>query len=137
ENNLPFHFSLPTREEAEHLYLNVGVQLEATSDTGGGQNIGDTNAGDYLEHYMNAEEAGEYDVEVRIACQSNAGTLGFQQRSNDGEVLHSAQLDVPVTGGWQTWQTVSTKMELDEGRGILRVNIIQPEFNINWYRFAK
>ncbi len=136
-NNLPFHFLIPAQIEAEDFYLNVGLQLEATSDTGGGQNIGYTNAGDYLEYYINVGESGEYDLEVRIACQSSAGILEFQQRSNDGEVLHSAQLDVPVTGGWQTWQTVSTKMELDEGRGILRVNIIQPEFNINWYRFAK
>src|SRR5690606_21394762 len=69
ENNLPFHFFLPAQIEAEDFYLNVGLQLETTSDTGGGQNIGYTNAGDYLEYHINVAEPGEYDLEVRIACQ--------------------------------------------------------------------
>ncbi|MBK7028099.1 MAG: T9SS type A sorting domain-containing protein [Bacteroidales bacterium] len=28
-------------------------------------------------------------------------------------------------------------MNLNEGMGILRVKIMKPEFNINWYRFTK
>jgi endoglucanase len=137
QNNLPFHFAIPTKIEAEAFVVNNGLQLEPTTDTGGGQNIGYTTAGDYVEYYIRVAEAGNYSVEVRVACNSQVGKIELQQLTKAGALLNSATINVPVTGGWQVWKTVTTAMTLNEGSGILKVKILQPEFNINWFRFSK
>ncbi|HYG20828.1 MAG TPA: carbohydrate-binding protein [Ohtaekwangia sp.] len=135
-NNLPLHLTIPGKIEAEAFTVNQGLQLENTSDTGGGQNIGFTNAGDYLEYLVRVPADGEYPLEVRVACNNQAGKIEVQQLTKGGQLLHYVMVDIPVTGGWQTWQTVRTRMTLKAGSGILKVKIIQPEFNINWFRFA-
>lgn len=134
-NKLPFHFLLPAKIEAEAFIVNEGLQLETTTDTGGGQNVGYTNTGDYLEYRIRVPANGEYPVEFRVACNSQAGKIKLEQRTGAGEVLNSMVIDVPVTGGWQTWQTIKSKMPLTAGAGILRLTIVQPEFNVNWFRF--
>lgn len=136
-NKLPFHFLIPTKIEAETFVVNQGLQLETTTDTGGGQNIGYTNIGDYLEYRIRVPADGNYPLEVRVACNSQAGKLKFEQRTTTGVVLNSVTVDVAVTGGWQTWQTVTNKMQLTAGAGILRVTILQPEFNLNWFKFSQ
>jgi hypothetical protein len=78
-----------------------------------------------------------YLFEARIACLNAAGRIELQQLNSDGAVLHSVQLNVPVTNGWQTWQTVSTNIDLEEGISTLKVKILQPEFNINWFKFTE
>jgi endoglucanase len=136
DNNLPFHFVVPTKIEAEAFFVNQGLQMETTSDVGGGQNIGYTNAGDYLEYRIRVPESGTYPLEARVACNASAGKLKFAQLSSTGTELHSVTLDVPVTGGWQSWATVATEMELTAGAGVLRITIVQPEFNFNWFKFS-
>lgn len=135
-NTLPVHLVIPGKVEAESFHVNVGLELEVTTDVGEGQNLGYTSTGDYLEYLINVQEEGTYKLEVRVACESNAGKLAFQQLTKDGDLLHEVQVDVPVTGGWQDWQTVSVNMELNAGRGILKVKVLDPEFNFNWYQFS-
>lgn len=136
-NTLPVYVALPTQIEAENFIFNQGLQLETTTDVGGGQNVGYTNVGDYLDYRISVELEGQYKIEVRIASAGSAGKLEFQQLSKTGELLNSATVDIPVTGGWQTWQTVSTTMTLDKGLGLLRAKINAPEFNINWFKFSR
>jgi endoglucanase len=136
-NNLPFHFAIPTKIEAEAFFVNQGLQLETTTDAGGGQNIGYTNAGDYLDYRIRVAEAGTYKVEVRVASAGSAGQIEFQQRTKEGTVLNTATVATPVTGGWQTWTTVSTSITLDAGSGVLRLRVAAPEFNVNWMNFIK
>ncbi len=135
KNNLPVYVTLPAKIEAESFIVNFGLQLESTTDIGGGQNVGYTNAGDYLEYRIRVPEDGRYPLEARIACNAQAGIIQAEQRTLDGEMLSSTSVNVPVTGGWQNWQTVKVNMNLTAGNSILRMRIIQPEFNINWFRF--
>ncbi|MEQ9303973.1 MAG: carbohydrate-binding protein, partial [Marinoscillum sp.] len=115
-----------------------GLVLEETSDTGGGFNIGYTNAGDYLEYRINVKDSGIYQITSRVACQGNAGEFSLQQISEDGAVINEASSSVPVTGGWQEWETVSDgEIKLDKGRWVLRLTITDPEFNLNWIRLTK
>ena len=46
-------------------------------------------------------------------------------------------MNIPVTGGWQTWQTATASIELMAGICTLKLKILQPEFNLNWYRFTE
>ncbi len=135
-NNLPYHAAIPGKIEAENFIFNQGLELETTSDVGGGQNIGYTSTGDYLDYQVAIAESGTYKLEVRVACESNAGKLQFQQLAEDGAVLNKADVVVPITGGWQTWQTVSSTIDLEQSRGVLRMKILDPEFNVNWFQLS-
>ena len=136
-NALPVHIGIPGKVEAENFITNVGLQLETCTDVGGGLNIAYTNAGDYLEYRIRVDETSEYLVEFRVASAGSAGKIEIQQLSTGGAVLNSATINTPVTGGWQSWQTINTKMNLTKGSGILKMKIIQPEFNVNWLKFTK
>lgn len=135
-NSLPFHFKIPTKIEAEAFVTNVGLVAEETTDSGGGMNIGYTDAGDYLDFYIAVEFGGNYKLEARTAGQSGTGKIRVEQRSLGGVVLNFSERTLPATGGWQTWQTVETSMKLDEGRSILRVRVQQGGFNLNWIRLS-
>lgn len=135
-NNLPLHISLPGQLEAEAFEVNQGLQLENTSDAGGGQNIGYTNTGDYLDYRIKVTQGGEFSLDLRVASAGQAGILEIQQMDGDKSVIHSTTVNIPVTGGWQTWQTIKASMTLDAGRGWLRLKIVQPEFNLNWIKFT-
>ncbi len=137
KNNLPGYSSIPGKLEAEAFYFNQGLVLETTSDQGGGQNIGYTNTGDYLDYLINVSKTATYDVEIRVASAGSAGRLEFQQLDLSSNVLNTATVNTPVTGGWQTWTTIKTSINLQEGQGKLRVKVLQPEFNLNWYNFTE
>lgn len=136
-NKLPIHVLIPAKIEAENFNVNVGLQLETTTDAGGGQNVGYTNAGDYLDYLIRVPADGNYPLEVRVACNNQSGIIQMEQRTAQGEVLNTVNITVPVTGGWQTWQTVKTRMKLTAGSTTLRLKILQPEFNLNWFRFLQ
>jgi len=136
-NKLPVHFVIPGKIEAESFDVNQGLQVETTTDTGGGLDVGYTNAGDFLEYGIRVKKKASYTLDVRVACLSNAGTLEFQQLDSLGNVLGSTDIDVPVTGGWQTWTTTHGTIQMKEGIGRLRVKILKPEFNMNWYQFTE
>ena len=42
---------------------------------------------------------------------------------------------MPVTGGWETWETVSTSLNLEQGAYKLRLTVNQSGFDINWIDF--
>ncbi len=137
KNNLPIYIQVPGLIEAEAFSFNQGLALESCSDMGGGQDLGYTNAGDYLDYRVRVIKTTRYRFEARIACNSTSGRIQVQQLDSQGNATASAYLDVPVTGGWQTWQTVGTNIDLIQGICTLRVKIIQPEFNMNWFRFTE
>jgi endoglucanase len=135
-STMPFHHLVPGQVQAEDFSIQAGLQLETTTDIGGGQNIGYTTIGDFLEYRIFAADSGRYKVEARVASESMGGTIEIQQHSITGALLNSTTLAIPVTGGWQTWKTVDTQMTLDDGSSVLKVLVTQPEFNINWFRFT-
>ncbi|RZJ65540.1 MAG: carbohydrate-binding protein [Flavobacterium sp.] len=120
--------------QAENFYVNNGLQLETTSDTGGGQNIGYTDAGDSLDYLVNVQATGDYTIEYRVSGESQTGAVSLQLINETTETISSVSL--PPSGGWQTWQTVTAQGTLPAGRYILRVNILSGGFNMNYIRFT-
>lgn len=137
KNNLPVYLLIPGKIEAEAFSFNQGLQLETTTDAGGGQNIGYTNAGDYLDYRVRVLKTSKYYLEVRVASAGTAGKIEVQQINASGSVINTVVLNIPVTGGWQIWKTIGTSVDLSAGVSTLRVKILQPEFNINWFRFSE
>jgi endoglucanase len=135
KNNLLPRFSIPTIIQAEAFYFNNGFQLEDCTDTGGGQNTGFANPGDYLDYLIYVPEAGEYTLNIRYATESTTGRMDV--RVGSGSAFTSlGQVVFTSTGGWQTWKNIQIKITLPQGDQILRLYAVAGEFNINWFELA-
>lgn len=128
--------SIPGRIQAEDYFFQSGVQLENTSDAGGGQNIGFLDNGDYLDYNIDVVTAGTYQVSFRTAALSEQGQVQLQLVQEDGSTTPLVTSTFPATGGWQSWTTTDQTLDLPAGRYQLRMLITQPLFNVNWFEFT-
>jgi hypothetical protein len=91
-------------------YRSDGVDLETTSDTGGGYDLGWTSQGQWFRYTLNVASAGTYTVSFRVAAP-DAVTDAFHLTDSRGNALTGAE-DIPATGGWQDWTTVTASVDL-------------------------
>ncbi|GHN00560.1 hypothetical protein WSM22_20490 [Cytophagales bacterium WSM2-2] len=137
KNNLPLHLPIPGTIQSENFIVNYGLASEACSDAGGGLDMGYTSSGDYMDYNVRVSKTDSYILEVRCASNSTGGVIEVQQLDDTGTVLNAADVTVPVTGGWQKWTSATAKINLTAGPSRLRVKVVQPEFNLNWYKFTQ
>ncbi len=96
----------------------TGVDIGASTDSGGGFNVGWTAPGEWLNYTVNVSAAGVYDIEVRVASLGTGGTFHLLV---DG-VDKTGRLTVPNTGGWQRYTTVRTSgVSLSAGLQVWRL----------------
>jgi aryl-phospho-beta-D-glucosidase BglC (GH1 family) len=133
-NNLPERILIPGLIQAEDFSFQEGFTVSETSDTNGGYKLGYTDSGDYAEYPVLITETGEYDVSVRIASESSSGSIILHLIDGSNE-QYLTQISLPVTGGWETWETVSTSLNLEQGSYKLRLTVNQSGFDINWIDF--
>ncbi|MCU0429652.1 MAG: PQQ-dependent sugar dehydrogenase [Cytophagaceae bacterium] len=111
-----------------------GVDIQATADANGAFNVGWTTAGEWLEYSVNVQTAGVYTLTLRVATVAAGNTIAV---SMDGSNITSAPVSLPLTGGWQTWQTVIVpNVSLSAGNRILRLTFVQGGVNLNFVSFA-
>ena len=115
-------------------YRSDGVDLEATTDTGGGYDLGWTAAGQWFKYTVNVATAGTYTVGLRLAAPT-AVTDGLHIANSAGTNL-SGNVTVPATGGYQTWTTVTVTVTLPAGTQTLTVDQDNAGWNINYLAFA-
>jgi CSLREA domain-containing protein len=84
-------------------YRNTGVDIQTTTDTGGGNNLGWTRPGEWLEYTLNVQTSGTYNVDFRVASNGSGGAFHLEV---DGKNV-TGPLAVPDTGGWQSWKTLT------------------------------
>jgi glucosylceramidase len=114
------------------------IQTEQCSDTDGGFDAGYANDGSWAEYRNIDFGSGVQSVAVRMASAGSGGTLRFHLDSVTGPLI--AQVTVPVTGGWQTWQTVSAPVSGATGEHYLYVVFARNAGsggigNLNWFQF--
>jgi phosphatidylserine/phosphatidylglycerophosphate/cardiolipin synthase-like enzyme len=96
------------------------VDIETTSDTGGGYDIGWTAPGEWLNYTVNVTTAGTYTIEARVAASGAGGTFHIEVNGVD----KTGPMTIPNTGGWQTWTTISkSNVSLSAGAQIWRLVI--------------
>lgn len=121
--------------QAENYFSSAGVQLENTTDTGGGQNVGWIDANDWMAYSnVTIPTSGTYTVEYRVASLSGGGRLSLDL--NGGAIL-LGELAVPSTGGWQNWTTISHTVNINAGTYNLGVFAKAGGWNINWIRIKR
>ncbi len=110
-----------------------GVDIEATTDTGGGYNVGYTATGEWLKYTVNIQATGMYSLGFRVASTGTGGTFHLEV---DGANV-TGTLTVPNTGGWQAWATVTkTGVNLTAGQRTLRLVIDNVGGNFNSISFT-
>jgi hypothetical protein len=111
-------------------YRDTAVDLQPTDDTGGGYNVGWIEDGEYLEYTVDLAGS-EYEPVARVASPDPADGAQLVMAFDNKEV---ARIDVPQTGGWQTWETVSFggPYEIPGGERVLKLTAIGGDFNVNW-----
>lgn len=125
---------MPLTIEAENFATMSGIQTEATTDTGGGMNVGYIESNDWLA-YSTTEvvigTTGTYTVTYRVASESGGGSFSLNEASNNA-VLDT--ISVPSSGGWQKWIDVKRTVTLTAGTHSFKVAAITSGFNLNWFR---
>jgi len=124
------------RIEAEDYVANSGTSVEDCSDIDGGQDVGSIRDGNWL-MYSDVDLTDAVGLDMRLASTTTGSTVEVRLGSITGEVI--ASLDVPTTGGWQTWETVSA--ELDSIGGIYDIYLVFGSTgswvcNVNWFQFS-
>ncbi|MER7004210.1 carbohydrate-binding protein [Dactylosporangium sp. NPDC000555] len=115
-------------------YRADGVDLEATSDTGGGYNLGWTSGGQWFRYTVNVATAGAYTLSARVAAPS-AVTGALHLADASGSNLTGA-VNIPATGGWQSWATVTATLTLPAGTQVLTLAEDNAGWNLNSLQFT-
>jgi hypothetical protein len=127
-------YNVTSTNGSANSYRSDGVDLEATTDTGGGYDLGWTTGGQWFRYTVNVATAGTYSVGLRLAAPT-AVTDGLHIADSSGANL-SGNVNVPATGGWQTWTTVTATVTLPAGTQTLAVDQDNAGWNVNYLTFA-
>jgi hypothetical protein len=85
------------------LYRTDSVDIQTTTDTGGGYKVKSAVAGEWLKYTVSVAASGTFTISARVSSGGTGGTFHVEV---DG-VNATGTLAVPNTGGWETWTTVS------------------------------
>ena len=118
-------------------YRSDDVDIEATTDTGGGYSVGWTEQGEWLSYTVNVAETARYDIQVRVA--SAVGRTISDTLPSIGVITWTAPLTKTLhiefdgrditgpltfltTGGWQSWTSVFARgVQLTAGEHRMRL----------------
>ena len=115
------------------------VDIETTTDTGGGYAIGKTRPGEWLKYSVNVAATGTYQFQARIANVGTGGTFNVEVDGAD----RTGPIAVPDTGGWQVWQTITMGgIQLSAGPHVIRVVLTTAASSggvgdYNWFAFVE
>ena len=72
-------------------------------------------------------------MSLRVANAGGDARAQLRDGSTTGTVL--ATIDVPHTGGWQNWTTVTADLSSSPANSELYLIYTQQRFNLNWIEF--
>ncbi len=100
--------------EAENTFAQSAVQTEPTTDPlGGNLNVGWIDAGDWMAYdQFNVPVSGNYRFEYRIASPNSGRHLSLDLNAG---AIQLGSVQVPNTGGWQNWQTITQTVYIQAG----------------------
>jgi hypothetical protein len=110
----------------------MGIQTEATTDEGGGTNVGWINPNDWLDYTINFASPGVYTLKLRAATPNGPDVCKILVDN-----LDAATMNIVNTGDWQNWQTFETTINIaSSGNHVIRLLAQTDGFNINWFELC-
>jgi len=125
----------PARIEAESFSSQYNTQTEGCSE--GGSNVGFIQNGSYL--VFDSVNFGAYrdTILVRVASAGSGGNIELHLDSLTSPVVQT--IAVAVTGGWQSWKTVTSAIPSTSGKHNLYLKFTGSSgylFNLNWFELT-
>ncbi len=137
------HRDATSRIEAESFDGAAGVETEATTDEGGGLNVGWIANGDHLRFDgVDFGSTPKDTFEARIASGAPAGVSGLVQVRLDSQTAPViGSLTVSSTGGWQSWTSASAAITPTTGVHVVYLTFQSGQsldyVNVNWLTFSR
>lgn len=117
-------------------YRNDGVDIEPCQDNfnTNGYNVGFIDAGEWMKYSVQVAADAVYDIEVRVASAQSGGKFHLEIDGADFTPI----INVPNTGGWQSWQTVTINdVVLNTADQKMRFYANGSGFNLNSFKFIQ
>lgn len=115
-------------------YRTDDVDIEPTTDAGGGYNVGWIDAGEWLAYDVSVNQTGLYTLTLRMA--SAVEGIKTAAITVDGVVV--AEFNLQEAQGWQGWKDVTVQnVSLTQGRRALRIEMRTGGFNVNYLEAVK
>ena len=127
-------YNVTSTNGTANTYRSDGVDLESTSDTGGGYDLGWTATGQWFRYTVDVASAGTYTVTLRLASPSGV-TDALHIADSAGTNL-SGSIAAPDTGGWQTWGAATATVTLPAGVQTLTLDQDNAGWNLHQLAFA-
>lgn len=110
------------------------VGIQQSEDSTGEFKIGWMADGEWLEYTVDVQETGTYRLLGRTASRSGDCQLRVKL---DGQ--HLGTIDVPETGGLQSWQTARIDgIDINaSGERLVRIEVVGTGMNLNWFEFVR
>jgi hypothetical protein len=125
--------SFSTTIQAENYSAMLGVQTEACSE--GTLNVGWIDATDWMAfNSISVPATTSYLIEYRVASPNATGQLSLDLNAG---AVQLGVLNVPNTGGWQNWTTISHTVNITAGTYNFGIYAPAGGWNINWWRITK
>jgi glucosylceramidase len=133
----PLPIAATAQIQASSYSTESGIASEATSDSTGEYDLGYVSKGGYTV-YQNVDFGTSVSqVSVRSASGGSGGTATFYLDSMSSSPIATVQL--PITGGWQTWKTNTASVAGASGIHTLYVVFgdgpTNSLANVNWFQF--
>jgi hypothetical protein len=119
-------------------YRNGWTDIEKSLDTGGGYDVTNTQAGEWMNYTVNVTKTGTFNIDTRVASMASAASFHIEV---DGKNVTGA-LKFTNTGGLQKWATVrKTGVAIAAGKHTIRLVIDSTggqasAGNVNWIKFS-
>jgi endoglucanase len=129
-------FDVPGRIPGSKALVRTGLELEPSSDSGAGENLGWIEPGDWAEWRIRVAQAGAWRVRARVASAKDSSTAVLRAGTT---VIGGFR--IPNTSDLQVWTTIDTTVTLPAGTSTLRVSFATSEgatselANLNWLEF--
>lgn len=122
-------FNDTTIENLGGEYRSDAVDIQTTSDTTGGYNVGWPDAGEWLAYDVDVATTADYIFTIRVASMYDGRSFHIEL---DGENV-TGSITTPNTGGWQTWTDVSTgPVNIAAGKHTLKIVAETQGYNLNY-----
>ena len=109
--------------------------VENVPAASGGHDIGYTAVGHWLTYRVDIPAAGRYDLELRVANGSGAAAPNAVSLRDMTEQTLTT-VSVPNTGGWTTYQSIHTPVDLAAGDQLVKVYCETGNFNLDYLRIS-
>ncbi len=117
-------------------YRNNGEGVDIVAGNGG-KVVGWTSKGEWIEYTVNVVKAGKYTYEATVSSGEGNGGFSISLVGKGGNLINLANVDVPKTNNWDTYQTVKGYLQQSfvEGPQILRITYTKANCNVDKVKF--